>query len=97
MEFCQLPLVPGKEVTDRKEEDEEEMNFENFYRWSLNVSTVAEHFEVWNYLSVCSKQKSKRLSKNNNNKTTRTGLLSTQSLKEQKKIRLELVHSKRSL
>ena len=32
MEFCQLSLVPGKEVTDRKEEDEEEMNFENFYR-----------------------------------------------------------------
>lgn len=32
MEFCRLPLVPGKEVTDRKEEDEEEMNFENFYR-----------------------------------------------------------------
>lgn len=32
MEFCQLPLVPGKEVTDKKEEDEEEMNFENFYR-----------------------------------------------------------------
>lgn len=31
MEFCQLPLVPGKEVTDSKEEDEEEMNFENFY------------------------------------------------------------------
>lgn len=31
MEFCQLPLVPGKEVTDREEEDEEEMNFENFY------------------------------------------------------------------
>ena len=27
MEFCQLPLVPGKEVTDRKEEDEEEMKF----------------------------------------------------------------------
>lgn len=56
MEFCQLPLVPGKEVTDRKEEDEEEMNFENFYGWSLNVSTVAEHFEVWNYLSVCSER-----------------------------------------
>lgn len=56
MEFCRLPLVPGKEVTDRKEEDEEEMNFENFYRWSLNVSTVAEHFEVWNYLSVCSER-----------------------------------------
>lgn len=32
MEFCRLPLVPGKEVTDREEEDEEEMNFENFYR-----------------------------------------------------------------
>ena len=31
MGFCQLPLVPGKEVTDRKEVDEEEMNFENFY------------------------------------------------------------------
>ena len=77
MEFCQLPLVPGKEVTDRKEEDEEEMNFENFYWWSLNVSTVAEHFEVWNYLSVCSKRTARDWEKNNNNKTTRTGLLST--------------------
>lgn len=42
MGFCQLPLVPGKEVTDRKEVDEEEMNFEDFYWWSL--STVAEYF-----------------------------------------------------
>ena len=25
-------MLPGKEVTDREEEDEEEMNFENFYR-----------------------------------------------------------------
>lgn len=47
-------FVFGKEVIDREEEDEEEMNFENFYRWSLNVLMVVEYFEVWNYLSVCS-------------------------------------------
>ena len=58
MEFFQLPFVPGKEVANNKEIDEEEMNFESleilnhFADESSTLSELVEHFEIWNYLSV---------------------------------------------